>query len=165
MQVAAGRKRKEIGAAGGEKFQTGEVDAEGEAGSGVVRIEAGDAAIDQQAAKRDDEGLQFHPGDQQAVNHSHREADRDHQQGGNRPGDTLIGDQVDKQHAEKGNHRPHRQFDATGNDDQALADGETGELAETLQRLKKENKLLKEKENLVRSKVERLTEKINELSE
>ena len=47
---------------GGQPFERREALAEAEAGGAVVGVVAGDAAIDQQAAQRDDEGLQLAAG-------------------------------------------------------------------------------------------------------
>ena len=64
----------------GQPFEIGKVDAERKAGGGVLGIKARHAAIDQQAAKRHDEWLQPHLGDQQTVDQPHHETDDDHHQ-------------------------------------------------------------------------------------
>ena len=63
-----------IGAAGGEPFERRKARAEVEAGRPVVGVTARDAAIDQQSAKRHDEGLQVHPGDEEAVHQADEHA-------------------------------------------------------------------------------------------
>ena len=68
------------GAADGQPFEPRETLAEGEAGGGVLGVPAGDAAVDQQAAQRDDERLHPQLGDQQPVHAPiHADADRQRQ--------------------------------------------------------------------------------------
>ena len=67
-------------AADGQPLERGKALAEDEAGGGVGGVEARDAAVDQQAAERDDEGLHVEPGDQQPVRQPDQHAERQHQQ-------------------------------------------------------------------------------------
>ena len=124
---AAGEKRDDVRAAGGDPFEVGEVDPEREPGGGIFRVEARDAAVDQQAAERHHERLQLQFGDQQAVDQPHQDADPQHQHRRGRPPDALVGDQIDKDDAEQRDDRADRQLDAARDDHESLADGEYSE--------------------------------------
>src|SRR6185369_10482014 len=130
-----GEQADDIGAAGGEKLQIFEVDAERKAGGGVGGIEARDTAVDQQAAERHHERLHPLPGDQQSVGHAHQDAHREDDERGNRPRNAAAGDQVDEDHAEKRDHGTDRQLDAAGDDDEGFADGEHAEQADQIGRI------------------------------
>src|ERR1700733_1250583 len=41
----------------------------------------------------------------------------------------MVGNEIDEDHAQQGEHRPDRQIDAAGDDGQALADGKNAEQA------------------------------------
>ena len=70
MKVCGTPKR----AAGRQPFERREALAELEARGAVVGVVARDAAIDQQAAQGDDEGLQAHPRDEEAVDRAEHDA-------------------------------------------------------------------------------------------
>src|SRR5699024_10869432 len=114
-------------AAGGQPLEIGEVDAEAEPSGGIGGVEARDAAIDQEAAEGHNEGLQADLGDQQAMDDAHDEADGEHGDPGQRPGNGPVGDEIDENDAEQRDHRADRQLDAAGDDDEALPDGEDAE--------------------------------------
>ena len=118
-----------------QPFEGREADAEAEAGRGVRRVEACDTAIDQQATERHDEGLQVHPRDEEAVDEPEQHAQHQHEEECRRPGQLVSHHEVDEQHAEQGDDRAHRQFDAAGDDDKRLADGKEPEQSHEVRRV------------------------------
>ncbi|BAB51502.1 mll4969 [Mesorhizobium japonicum MAFF 303099] len=119
-----------IGPPGRQEFELGKILAEGETGGAVGGVEAGDAAIDQEAAQGDDEGLQLQPGDQPAMHQADDGAKRDDQHEGQRPVQFAHGDEVDEQCSQQRHHRADRQLDAAGDDDEGLADRQDAEQAD-----------------------------------
>ena len=97
---------------------------------------ARDAAVEQQAAERDDEGLHAHLRDQEAVDRAEHEADADRDEDRHRPRHFEGHEQIDEDHAEQREHRADRQIDAAGDDDEALADGEQAEEADQVGRVR-----------------------------
>ena len=114
-------------AARGEPGQGLELVAVAEADGGVVHVPARDAAIDQQAAQGDDEGLHPEPGDEEAVDGAEHDADADRERQRQLPGQAVIDHEVGEDHADQREHRAHRELDAAGDDDQPLADREQAE--------------------------------------
>ena len=119
--------RDAVGAAGGQPFERREALAELEAGRAVVGVPARDAAIDQQAAQGDDEGLQAQAGDEEAVDRAQHHAAGHDDEHGEPPVELPGHEQVDEDDAEQGEHRADRKVDAAGDDDEALADREQAE--------------------------------------
>src|SRR5262249_18249074 len=123
-------RRKDFAAAGGEELEVGVADAEAETGGGVLRVVTGDAAVDEQAAERDNEGLHLHAGDQPAGDGAEQTAADDDADEGERPGNVVVDDEVDEDRTEQRYQRADRQFDAAGDDDESLADGKDAEQAD-----------------------------------
>ena len=69
----------------GQPFEHREALAELEAGGAVVRVVAGDAAVDQEPAQRHHEGLHAHLGDEEAVDGAEPSAGQHHDEDGERP--------------------------------------------------------------------------------
>ena len=99
-----------------------------EADGGVGHVPARDAAVDQQAAQGDDEGLQLEAGDEQA--HGWRRGRRRCRMAIARTscqGSAVVDHEVDEDDADQREHRAHRELDAAGDDDQPDADAEQAE--------------------------------------
>jgi hypothetical protein len=85
------------------------------------------AAIQEQAAERDDERLQSEAGDQHAVECPEQGAEHEDRQHGDRPRDVPLGQHDRKQHPEQGERRADGQIDAAGDDHQAESQAEDPE--------------------------------------
>ena len=94
----------------------------------VVGVPAGDAAIDQEAAEGDHEGLRPGGGSSRRPMDGSRctTPARDDQQQGERPVDVVGDQQVDEDDPEQREDRADREVDAAGDDDEALADARRG---------------------------------------
>ncbi len=112
---------------GGDPFERRKALAELKSGCPVVGIPASDAAIDQEAAKRHDEGLQVHPRDEKPMHPAKDDAETDNNQNGENPRQVIVHEQVDENDAEQGELRADRKVDAARDDDEAFADREQAE--------------------------------------
>jgi hypothetical protein len=130
-----GAVRHAEGSARRQPFECRKGLAEGKASSRIIGIEPRDAAIDQQPAKRYDKGLHAHPGDEQAMDQSHGDADQDDDGDGQRPVEADIGDQVDKHDPQQSDDRSDRQLDAARDDDEGLGQREKAEQPDQIGRV------------------------------
>src|SRR5277367_4979804 len=119
--------RDAVGASGGDPFEGRKALAELKSGSPVVGVPASDAAIDQEAAKRHDEGLQVHSRDEKPMDEAKDHAETDNDENGENPRQVIVHEQVDEDDAEQGELRADRKVDAACYDDKAFADGEQSE--------------------------------------
>jgi hypothetical protein len=97
-------RRRDAEGPGDEEIEAGIGAAEGKAGGSVGCVTARDAAIDEQAAQGDHEGLHAQLGNQQAVNQAEPDAEHNDDTGCDRPGNAHAADHVDEQHTEQRDH-------------------------------------------------------------
>ena len=90
-------------------------------------VVASGAAVDQQAAQRDHEGLDAHLGDERAVDDADRKPAGNNDREGCNPVDVAIDDQIDEQDAEQCDHGADRQLDSADDDDEGFGNGEDTE--------------------------------------
>ena len=95
-----------------------------EADGRVAGVVARRAAVDQQAAKGHDEGLQLGARHQHAVQRPDQQPAHQHEQQRQRPGHAVIRQQIDEHDPQQRKDRADRQVNAAGDDDQALPDAE-----------------------------------------
>src|ERR1700722_6146801 len=119
--------RDAVGASGGDPFERRKALAEFKSGCPVVGVPARDAAIDQEAAKRHDEGLQVHSRDEKSMHPAKNHTETDNDENGEDPWHVIVHEQVDEDDAEQGELRADRQDDTARYDDEAFADGEQAE--------------------------------------
>src|SRR5277367_1030487 len=119
--------RDAVGASGGDPFERRKALAELKSGCPIVSVPASDAAIDQEAAKRHDEGLQVHSRDEKPMHPAKNHTETDNDENGEDPRQMIVHEQVDEDDAKQGELRADRKVDAACYDDKAFADGEQSE--------------------------------------
>ena len=82
----------------------------------ILGDEAGQAAIEQQPAQRDNERLHVHARNQQPVDERKKHRNPGARQHGNDHAEFPFGQHHRHQHAEQRHHRTNRKFDPTGDD-------------------------------------------------
>ena len=95
------RVRDAVGASGGDPFERRKALAELKSGCSVVGVPASDAAIDQEAAKRHDEGLQVHSRDEKPMHPAKDHAETDNDENGEDPRQVIVHEQVNEDDADE----------------------------------------------------------------